>query len=182
MFRKLIPVSGVLLLLAGVAGAQSLDESDRKDLQVLKDIAQAVDRYTQFTIFDDVNASVKDGSVTLTGKVTMPYKRDDIEKRVVKVDGVHGSRQSNHRAAGVEVRRRAAVSDRAVDLQQLELLELRDHAESADPHRRGARPCDADRRRAEQRGSRAGAIAGHAVRRVVGDQRLKTDAEIAGDP
>ena len=26
--------------------------------------------------------------VTLTGDVTMPYKRDDIEKRVAKVDGV----------------------------------------------------------------------------------------------
>jgi len=92
MLRKLIPISGVLLLLAGVAGAQTPDESlenSRKDLQVLKDVAQAVDRYTQFTIFDDVNASVKDGSVTLTGKVTMPYKRDDLEKRVAKVNGVH---------------------------------------------------------------------------------------------
>ena len=26
--------------------------------------------------------------VTLTGKVTMPYKRDDIEKRITRVDGV----------------------------------------------------------------------------------------------
>ena len=90
MLRKLIAMSGAVVLLAGVASAQSPDESldNRKDLQVLKDVAQAVDRYTQFTIFDDVNASVKDGAVTLTGKVTMPYKRDDIEKRVVKVDGV----------------------------------------------------------------------------------------------
>ena len=31
---------------------------------------------------------MKDGVVTLTGKVTMPYKRNDIEKRVAKVDGV----------------------------------------------------------------------------------------------
>ena len=31
---------------------------------------------------------MKDGVVTLTGKVTMPYKRDDIEKRIAKVDGV----------------------------------------------------------------------------------------------
>jgi hyperosmotically inducible protein len=35
-----------------------------------------------------VNASVKDGAVILTGKVTMPYKRDDIAKRVAKVAGV----------------------------------------------------------------------------------------------
>jgi hyperosmotically inducible protein len=57
-------------------------------LQILKDVATSVDRYTRFTIFDDVSASVKDGVVTLTGKVTMPFKRDDIAKRVAKVDGV----------------------------------------------------------------------------------------------
>ena len=61
---------------------------DRKDLQVFNDISTSVNRYTQFTIFDDVSASVKDGVVTLTGKVTMPYKRDEIEKRVAKIDGV----------------------------------------------------------------------------------------------
>ena len=44
-------------------------------------------------------------------------------------------------------------------------------AEPADPHRRRARPRDADGRRAERRGSDAGAIAGDAVRRVVGDER-----------
>jgi hyperosmotically inducible protein len=35
-----------------------------------------------------VNAHVKDGVVTLTGKVTMPYKRNDIAKRVARIDGV----------------------------------------------------------------------------------------------
>ena len=60
----------------------------RKDLQVFNDISKAVNRYSQFTIFDNVDANVKDGVVTLTGQVTMPYKREDIEKRVAKVDGV----------------------------------------------------------------------------------------------
>jgi len=60
----------------------------RKDLQVFKDVASSVNRYAQFTIFDDVSANVHDGVVTLTGSVTMPYKRDDIENRVAKIDGV----------------------------------------------------------------------------------------------
>ena len=64
---------------------------------MFKDVATSVDRYTQFTIFDDVSASVKDGVVTLTGKVTMPYKRDDIEKRVAKVDGVRERARSDRR-------------------------------------------------------------------------------------
>jgi osmotically-inducible protein OsmY len=67
----------VLTLMAGfalLATAAFADTGDRKDLQVFNDISKT--------------AQVKHGVVTLTGKVTMPYKRDDIEKRVSKVDGV----------------------------------------------------------------------------------------------
>jgi len=81
-----------LAVSVNVAAAASVATSDRKDFQLLKDIATSVDRYTQFTIFDDVSARVKDGHVTLSGKVTMPYKRDDIERRVSKVNGVVGVR------------------------------------------------------------------------------------------
>ena len=70
--------------IAGSAWAQS----ERKDLQVFNDISKTVNNYSFFTIFDDVNANVVNGNVTLTGKVTQPFKRDDIEKRVEKVDGV----------------------------------------------------------------------------------------------
>jgi hyperosmotically inducible periplasmic protein len=76
----------VCLMLAANAGAAVA--APRKDLQVFNDISAAVTHYTQFTIFDDVNASVKDGAVVLTGKVTMPYKRDEIVKRVSKIAGV----------------------------------------------------------------------------------------------
>jgi len=81
-----------LAVSVNVAAATSAGTPDKKDFQLLKDIATSVDRYTQFTIFDDINARVKDGYVTLSGKVTMPYKRDDIERRVSKIDGVVGLR------------------------------------------------------------------------------------------
>jgi hyperosmotically inducible protein len=48
-----------------------------------------VQKYTRFTIFDDVSASVDDGVVTLTGKVTAPFKKDDLAARVSRVEGVH---------------------------------------------------------------------------------------------
>ena len=67
------------------AGQQN---SERKDLQVFNDIADQVNRYTQLTIFDSISASVDEGRVVLTGWVTMPYKRDDLEKRARKVEGV----------------------------------------------------------------------------------------------
>src|SRR5882672_7803326 len=92
MRSKICASAAALILSASVAFANPSQSTDRKDLQVLKDVATSVQRYTRFTIFDDVSASVKDGVVTLTGKVTMPYKRDDIEKRVSNVDGVRAVR------------------------------------------------------------------------------------------
>ena len=91
MLKQLGSTVAAIALTAGIAQAASV-QGNRKDFQVIKDVATSVQRYTQFTIFDDVSASVKDGVVTLSGKVTMPYKRDDIEKRVAKVDGVRDVR------------------------------------------------------------------------------------------
>jgi hyperosmotically inducible periplasmic protein len=88
MMNKLTAAIAGLVLTASVAIASPSTGIERKDLQVFKDVASSVERYTRFTIFDDVNANVKDGVVTLTGRVTMPYKRDDIERRVAKVEGV----------------------------------------------------------------------------------------------
>jgi hyperosmotically inducible protein len=89
---KPIMTGAATLVLATTLNAASNPTIDRKDFQVAKDVATSVDRYTQFTIFDDINANVKDGVVTLSGKVTMPYKRSDIAKRVAKIDGVRAVR------------------------------------------------------------------------------------------
>lgn len=85
MTRKFMPVALVLSLWAGTALAA---QGERKDLQVANDISRSVNSYANYTIFDDINVEVRDGLATLTGKVTMPYKRDDIAKRVAKIDGV----------------------------------------------------------------------------------------------
>jgi len=57
-------------------------------LQVARDVSKQVMTYPQFSIFDAVHMQVDNGIVTLLGKVTMPYKKNDIEKRVAKIDGV----------------------------------------------------------------------------------------------
>ncbi len=74
------------LALAGVARAQ--DVTDRKDFQVFQDVARQVRQYVNFTVFDSVSANVDNGVVTLTGRVTMPYKVDDLTRRVQRVEGV----------------------------------------------------------------------------------------------
>lgn len=83
-------VVGLIILALGLSSSPAIaaDQLSRQDRVVFEDIAEQVNRYTQFTIFDSVSASVDEGRVILTGWVTMPYKRDDIERRVRKVEGV----------------------------------------------------------------------------------------------
>lgn len=60
-------------------------ESDQK---VAEEVAKAVNRYPNFTIYDDVSLEIDEGAVTLHGRVTMPYKSEEIGTRVSKVLGV----------------------------------------------------------------------------------------------
>jgi hyperosmotically inducible protein len=81
--RFVAPAVVIILTMAAVASAQ-----DRRDVRLADLVGRAVMSYTRFTIFDDINAHVENGVVTLSGKVTMPYKKNDIERRVAKIDGV----------------------------------------------------------------------------------------------
>jgi hyperosmotically inducible protein len=72
-----------LVALGGSATAQ-----DSRDHRLAGDVARAVNDHTHFTIFDDVSAAVENGDVVLAGKVTTPFKKESIGKRVAKLDGV----------------------------------------------------------------------------------------------
>jgi hyperosmotically inducible protein len=85
VFKKLVLVAFVLVLAPVPLRA---DQVERKNSQIFDDITRQVNTYPQFTIFDDINASVDQGVVTLTGDVTMPYKRTDIGRRVASIAGV----------------------------------------------------------------------------------------------
>jgi hyperosmotically inducible protein len=76
-----------VLLVSSAAAAQ-----DRRDLRLGDEINRSLTRYTHLTIFDDVNAVVENGAVVLSGKVTMPYKKNDLEKRIARIDGVRSLR------------------------------------------------------------------------------------------
>jgi hyperosmotically inducible protein len=58
------------------------------DAAVAEQIAQRVRRYVFYSIFDDVDATVSGGAVTLTGRVTMPYKAEAIAELASRVNGV----------------------------------------------------------------------------------------------
>jgi len=52
------------------------------------EISRSLHAYSRLTIFDDVAITVEQGVVTLTGKVTMPFKKDEVGSRVAAMDGV----------------------------------------------------------------------------------------------
>ena len=79
----LVFVVAALLSASGTAVAQ-----DRRDIRLADEVGRQVRQYAQLTIFDDVNAHVESGVVTLSGRVTMPYKKDDLERRVGRIDGL----------------------------------------------------------------------------------------------
>jgi hyperosmotically inducible periplasmic protein len=82
MLARLTAVALILIAVSAPAYAQS------ENLQIFREVQKQVLRYPHFTIFDSVNAQIDSGVVTLTGKVTMDYKRDDIARRVAKVNGI----------------------------------------------------------------------------------------------
>jgi hyperosmotically inducible periplasmic protein len=83
MFARFIAAAAVVLSMSAPALA-----ADQGNLQIFRNVSRQVLQYPHFTVFDNVQAQVDRGVVTLTGKVTMPYKSTDIEKRVAKLPGV----------------------------------------------------------------------------------------------
>jgi hyperosmotically inducible periplasmic protein len=83
MSRRLVLAAAFVLLPAFLFA-----QPERKDFQVIKDVSREVNRYTRFTVFDDISVAADNGVVTLTGRVTMPYKADDLGRIAGKVAGV----------------------------------------------------------------------------------------------
>lgn len=83
-FRRLIFV----VVLATVLGTGPVAAWQISDRALAERVAEAVRDYARFGIFDDINIQVDNRSVTLFGRVTMPFKRDEIEARIKKIDGI----------------------------------------------------------------------------------------------
>jgi hyperosmotically inducible protein len=87
MVAKIVATAIVMLAMSAPAWAAA-----QENLAIFQDVSRQVLRYPQFTIFDSIHAQVDEGVVTLSGKVTMPFKREDLARRVAKVEGVRDVR------------------------------------------------------------------------------------------
>jgi osmotically-inducible protein OsmY len=87
-------LSGLVVLIAALAApvpvnaAAASRPSQITDQELGERVAEAVLTYAKFSIFDDISVTVEDRVVTLFGRVTVPLKKEEIEKRVADVDGV----------------------------------------------------------------------------------------------
>jgi hypothetical protein len=90
-----------------------------------------------------VNTQINDGVVTLSGWVTMPYKSNDLERRVGRVDGVtkvvNNLKELPVSQFDDELRIASPARSTAAPLPR-----LRFDGEPADSHHRGARAGDAE--------------------------------------
>ncbi len=86
--KKILWLLPVVLVFGAQRATAQPDRTQMRDQRIVYEVSGAVNDYVHFTIFDDLNAEVRDGDVRLTGKVTMPYKKAEIAKRVARIDGV----------------------------------------------------------------------------------------------
>lgn len=87
MNARILATLGIALWLP-LGGPAQNDE----DVRLQARAERSVGAYSRLTIFDDVSVVVQDGAVTLTGKVTMAFKRRELGERLAAIDGVRALR------------------------------------------------------------------------------------------
>lgn len=86
--RTRTPIAAIFIaaLLAAVAPCAAFAQIS--DQTLAERVSTSIHKYGRLTMFDDVTITVKNRTVTLTGKVTQPFKRDEVGARVAAIDGI----------------------------------------------------------------------------------------------
>jgi osmotically-inducible protein OsmY len=64
----------------------------RSDAEICEAAADAVLDYPYYGVFDSVSVGAEDGVLTLSGSVLQPWRKDEVERRVARLDGVRDVR------------------------------------------------------------------------------------------
>jgi len=72
---------------ASVVSELSVMKAESDDA-LAKEVANRVRRYVFYTVYDDIEGTVRGGVVTLTGVVTAPYKANEVADLAARVHGV----------------------------------------------------------------------------------------------
>ena len=113
------------------------------DQALANTVAEKIRGYVRYTIFDDVTIGVDGGMVTLSGRVTQPYKVKDIGRIASRIEGVREVK-NDLEVLPVSIhddRLRTAI---ARQIYRDPVFDLRHSSEPADSHHRRAGKRDAD--------------------------------------
>ena len=87
--RLLLTLTLAGMVAAGSALASTGPPVNDNDAQITQKIVHEIRMYPWYTIFDNVNITVRDGEVDLTGQVSQPFKKPDMGRLAQHVAGVH---------------------------------------------------------------------------------------------
>lgn len=87
MLSNLMLAAVVAAASMAVAGASTTTVPTGDDAIAAK-LAKEIRTYSRYTIWDNINLSVKDGNVELMGQVSQPFKKKDLERIAQRVPGV----------------------------------------------------------------------------------------------
>jgi hyperosmotically inducible periplasmic protein len=83
--RRLLPF---LLAVSAVPAFHHRAYAQTSDRNLFERVAEAVRTSPHYGVFDGIDVEVRDRAVTLSGRVTNTKKKQEIEKRVQKIDGL----------------------------------------------------------------------------------------------
>jgi osmotically-inducible protein OsmY len=81
--KRALKVDGVHSLMADLTIAKA-----ENDVTLLRQVGDAIRHYDLYTVYDNIEGRLRNGTVRLEGAVTEPKKSSDILERVAKVRGV----------------------------------------------------------------------------------------------
>ena len=85
---RMLGAAAAMLVLAGFAGANTAPAGPNTDAAVAAKAIHEIRMYSRYTIWDNVNLQVNGGAVVLTGQVSQPFKKQDLQRIVQRVPGV----------------------------------------------------------------------------------------------
>ena len=83
--RSLVAATALVLSFPGFVGVVGAQISDR---EIITRVSESIARYPRYTIFDSIEIGVENRTLTIGGRVTTPKKKEEIEERLRKIEGI----------------------------------------------------------------------------------------------
>ncbi len=77
-----------IFLATALSAASAFATGSASDVDITKRAVHEVRMYSRYTLWDNINVQTVNGTVALTGEVSQPYKKSDLQRIVQRIPGV----------------------------------------------------------------------------------------------